>query len=175
MAFSPPSLFFQSLAHCLSPSSTSETTGENEVAIISEYDLNRINNERRKARLSQLTRTQAAAAISRHEMERRERNDTSDFSVAHFLIGYTTGIPLPSVAGIAGAMMSPGNPPLPRDAHHVVPEAAYEGASEPVHILPTNEPEHVHAVPDTDYKSGDSAPAYDSPSTDSGGGGGGGD
>jgi hypothetical protein len=152
MSFSVPCYLLASSASSQSPSSTSETNGENEM-VINEYELERINKERRKARLPQLTRTQAAAAVSRKEMERAQRNDTSDFNAAHFLIGYTTGIPMPSAAGIAGAMM------------HTPPAAA-------------DTPATTSPIPESSsYKSGDDSPvAYDSGgggSYDSGGGGGG--
>lgn len=171
MSFSYPFWLLDSSGQLQFASSNSETpsNGEDDMAVIDEYQLDRINKERKKAGLPPLTRVQAAAAVSRHEMERRERNDSSDFSIAHFLISYTIGIPMPSAAGIAGAMMHTPSKPV-TDVNYDPPQER----SAPSQINDGH----------SSSKSGDDSPAassssssYDSSpsSSDSGGGGGGGE
>lgn len=95
-----------------------------------DFDLEAINAERRRKGLPPLTREQARAAIrERAEMITRERPGTdpdNGFNVTHFLIGYLTGIPMPSTAGIMGAMMHPTSPAPAADIPAPSPAPAYE-------------------------------------------------
>lgn len=78
------------------------------------------NEARRRKGLPMLTRSQAQAALSNIPVN-------SSFSVTDFLIGYTTGIPMPSVGGIVGSMLhSSGNSDRPA---YSAPEAAPEISS----------------------------------------------
>lgn len=65
-----------------------------------DYDLEKINAERRRKGLPPLSRSQADSAVA-------SRSDDGGFDATHFLIGYMTGIPMPSAAGIIGAVMHP--------------------------------------------------------------------
>lgn len=113
---------------------------------MTDYELQKVNAERRRRGLPPLTRTQAESAV------RSQSSSSSDpgFDMTHFLISYSTGIPMPSSAGLLGAAMHP-QPPSP----------SYD--SSPSYSAP--EPSSSH----------DSSSSYDSGSSgDSGGGGGGG-
>lgn len=68
---------------------------------VTQYDLDKINEERRRRGLPPLSRSQADTAVS-------SRSDDS-MDMNHFLIGYMTGIPLPSMGGILGAAAHPSD------------------------------------------------------------------
>lgn len=69
---------------------------------MTDAELERINVERRKRGLPPLTRLQATTAA----VHAPDRTD-SGFNFTDFLIGYTTGIPMPSTGGIVGSMLHP--------------------------------------------------------------------
>lgn len=66
--------------------------------ITDEY-LERINAKRSAFNKTRLTRDQVRA-IPRHEYEGKSGSDLTDF-----LVGYLTGFPMPSAAGITGAVL----------------------------------------------------------------------
>jgi len=68
---------------------------------MSNYDLDLINAERRRKGKPPITPAQARTAVS--------TGPGSGFDMTHFLIGYATGIPMPSGAGIVGAMLHPSS------------------------------------------------------------------
>lgn len=72
---------------------------------MTQYELEQINARRRAQGLPPLSRAQADTAL--RERASSARSDDSGFDTTHFLIGYLTGIPMPSGAGIMGAMMHP--------------------------------------------------------------------
>jgi hypothetical protein len=60
------------------------------------YELDKINAERRRRGLLPLSLSQAREAADSHD---------GNSDLGHFLISITTGFPMPSVAGIAGAVL----------------------------------------------------------------------
>lgn len=69
--------------------------------MLTESDIIEINRRRRARGLPPLTLSQSRRLVSdAHETVRASDSDAMDF-----LIGYTTGIPMPSTGGIVGAML----------------------------------------------------------------------
>lgn len=67
-------------------------------------DLDQVNRERRHKGLPPLTRDQAYSAMRERPTAQAASHD-SGFDTTGFLIGYMTGIPMPSAGGIVGAML----------------------------------------------------------------------
>jgi|EndMetStandDraft_7_1072992.scaffolds.fasta_scaffold72012_4 hypothetical protein len=76
---------------------------------MSHMDLSRVNQERRRRRLKELTQEQARRLAAHHQASDTRLNLTD------FLIGYTTGIPMPSADGIAGALLHDSGPSFSTD------------------------------------------------------------
>lgn len=76
--------------------------------LMTDAELDRINTERRRKGLPPLSRLQATSAV----VASPQRYDDG-FSTTDFLIGYTTGIPLPSTGGIVGSMLHQSSPSAP--------------------------------------------------------------
>jgi hypothetical protein len=120
-----------------------------------DHELDQINAERRRRGLPRLSRVEAVRAVE------SRRADDGGFDMMHFLIGYGTGLPMPSGAGIMGAMLHQSSTP------------AYSATPSPEPSYSAPEPS-----PSPSYSSHDSGSSYDSSSSssssDSGSSGGGG-
>ena len=115
---------------------------------MTEAELQRINEERRRRGLPPLSMSQARNAIE----ERRASAGTDD--TADFLIGFMTGIPMPSPGGVMGAILHGGNPAPACDS-------------------PSSESGPSYSPPDSGSPdSSSSGGGSDSGSSDGGGGGG---
>jgi hypothetical protein len=71
---------------------------------MSHMDLSRVNQERRRRGLKAITYAQAQRLAAQHQ------TSDSGLNITDFLIGYTTGIPMPSAEGIVGAMLHDSSP-----------------------------------------------------------------
>jgi hypothetical protein len=90
-------------------------------------NIDTINEERRKRRLPPLTNKQLKQAMAqRRETPRNEPSDSDD-GLVDFLIGYTTGIPMPSAGGIIGAALH--QPASSSEAHASEPSPSGGGSS----------------------------------------------
>ena len=119
--------------------------------IITDLELRKINEERRRKNLPRLTREQA------EQIAQAQQTINPGFDVTSFLIGFVTGHGGFSVEGQLGAALYPREKPLPQDYGESV--AGYQAAqrSDPV---PASQPD-----PSPSYTAPDPAPSYDSSSS----------
>jgi uncharacterized membrane protein YgcG len=94
---------------------------------MTDYELEKINAERRRKGLLPLNRSQANSALNSHPS-----NSDPSFDMTHFLIGYV-GIPMPSAACIIGAVTHPSpahcDPSLSYSAPHPSPSYSSSDSS----------------------------------------------
>lgn len=97
-----------------------------------DFDLDEVNEQRRRKGLRPLTLAEAKAALSARDLTQTEtpHQDTS----MDFLIGITTGIPMPSTEGVVGAMLHNANHPQQSDPSYSPPEHSYTPPEPPASI-----------------------------------------
>lgn len=131
--------------------------------IITDEALAKINAARARNGLPPFTKQQAVKlaterrelAISQSNSSIRPASDQSSQFLMHYLIGYSTGIPIPSAGGIIGAAMHESSKPTKVDVQFS-PETWTNGG------VVTSSPE-----PSTSPSTSDSSSSYDSSSSSS--------
>lgn len=139
--------------------------------IITDEVLGKINAARAAKGLPPLEKQTAVKAVTQRRQlavdQGQQKEQSSDF-LMHFLIGYGTGIPMPSAGGIIGAMMHESSKPTSVDVSFTPSYADQK----PVEHTPTpsSRDDDSHSYSSSSSDSGSSS---SSDSGSSGGGGGG--
>jgi len=87
-------------------------------------DLDTVNHERRRKGLPPLNSDQARKAVQEHTP-----SSDSGFDTTGFLIGYMTGIPMPSAGGIMGAALHHSSFTPPSDSYSSGSDSSWDSGS----------------------------------------------